>query len=61
MSPTRRLFQAIWDVEQAWMPNVRALPAEAERNGKSVIRLASVEEPNRFIDATQIGSSLENL
>jgi adenylate kinase family enzyme len=52
MPPTQALFQAIWDVEQNWMPAVRAMCANAERNGKSVIRLANVEQLNKFTDAT---------
>ncbi|MGO7133456.1 adenylate kinase [Rhizobium leguminosarum] len=48
MPPTEALFQAIWEVEQSWMPKIRALCSEAEERGKSVTRLASVEEINAF-------------
>jgi hypothetical protein len=51
MPPTQALFQAIWDVEQAWMPDVRALCRDAEKSGKSVVRLANVEELNSFTHA----------
>ena len=51
MPPTRELFRAIWEVEQTWMPDVRALCADAERNGKPVIRLANVEMLNIFTDS----------
>jgi len=48
MPSTEALFQAIWDVEQSWMPEIRALCAEAEQQGKAVVRLASVEEIDAF-------------
>jgi hypothetical protein len=44
MPSTERLFQTIWDVDQTWMPNVRALCARAEVEGKIVSRLASVHD-----------------
>jgi hypothetical protein len=48
MPPTQALFRSIWDVEQTWMPEIRALCANAEMRGSSVIRLASVDELNAF-------------
>jgi adenylate kinase family enzyme len=48
MPPTRALFQAIWEVEQTWMPEVRTLCTKAESQGKTVTRLASVEELDAF-------------
>jgi adenylate kinase family enzyme len=48
MPPTEALFRNIWEVDQAWMPDIRALCVRAERSGKSVIRLASVEELSDF-------------
>ena len=46
--PTESLFKMIWDIEQMWMPEIRSLCANAELNGKSVVRLASVIELNQF-------------
>jgi len=48
MPSTEALFQAMWNVEQSWMPEIRALCAEAEQQGKAVVRLASVEEIDAF-------------
>lgn len=50
MPPTQALFRSIWDVEQTWMPEIRALCAKAERSGASFIRVASVDELNAFAD-----------
>jgi adenylate kinase family enzyme len=47
--PTQALFRTIWEVEQTWMPDVRALCANAEANGTIVTRIASLEELNAFI------------
>ena len=48
MPPTRDLFRSIWDVEQNWMPGVRVLCDEAEAQGKTVTRLLSVDDLDRF-------------
>lgn len=48
MPPTKALFQAIWEVDQSFMPQIRVWCSEAEQQGKSVIRLGSVEEINAF-------------
>ena len=48
MPPTQRLFRSIWDVEQNWMPHVRRLCDEAEVQGKTVTRLASVDDFDQF-------------
>jgi adenylate kinase family enzyme len=48
MPPTERLFRTIWEVDQTWMPNVRALCTEAETQGKIVTRLTSVDELDAF-------------
>lgn len=48
MPPTKGLFQTIWEVDQTWMPGIRALCSEAETHGKLVTRLASVDELNAF-------------
>jgi adenylate kinase family enzyme len=51
MPPTERLFRTIWEVDQTWMPNVRALCTQAEKEGKIVTRLASVDELTAFAQA----------
>ena len=48
MPPTRELFRTIWEVDQTWMPEVRALCTEAEGQGKIVTRLTSVDELDAF-------------
>jgi hypothetical protein len=48
MPPTKALFQSMWDVEQTWMPEIRALVAAAEASGIAVIRLANVDDLDRF-------------
>lgn len=44
MPPTRELFRTMWEVDQAWLPELRSMCAEAELEGKAVTRLASVED-----------------
>ena len=46
--PMQALFRTMWEVEQSWMPEVRALCANAEANGTAVTRIASLEELNAF-------------
>jgi len=46
MPPTQALFKTIWDVDQDWMPEIRALCSAAEAQGKSVTRIASIEDLN---------------
>jgi len=48
MPPTQGLFQTIWQVDQDWIPGIRALCTEAEAQGKLVTRLASVDELQTF-------------
>lgn len=48
MPPTKALFQTIWDVEQDWMPGIRAMCIDEGKDGKIVTRLTSVEEINAF-------------
>jgi adenylate kinase family enzyme len=48
MPPTKALFRTIWEVDQTWMPGIRALCTEAEVQGKIVIRLTSVDELDAF-------------
>jgi adenylate kinase family enzyme len=49
MPPTRELFRMMWEVDRTWMPDIRAMCAEAELAGKMVTRLASVEEIDAFV------------
>jgi adenylate kinase family enzyme len=48
MPPTQALFRAIWEVDQAWMPEVRTLCLNAEKDGTPVTRLTSVDELDAF-------------
>lgn len=51
MPPTGRLFEIIWNVDRDWMPVLRALCDEHEREGKTVVRLTSLEELEAFSNA----------
>ena len=53
MPPTEGLFRTMWDVDQNWMPAIRALCAEAEADGKAVTRLTSVADLDTFAQAIQ--------
>jgi len=46
MPPTRDLFRTMWEVDQTWMPSIRALCDAAEQERKRVIRLCSIDELN---------------
>jgi adenylate kinase family enzyme len=48
MPTTRGMFQALWETDQEMAPVFRRLTDEAEREGKSVTRIASVEELDAF-------------
>jgi hypothetical protein len=48
MPPTKAIFSSIWELDQNWMPGIRALCTEAETQGKIVIRLTSVDELDAF-------------
>jgi adenylate kinase family enzyme len=48
MPPTKALCQAIWEVDQNWMPGIRTLCDEAQAQGKTVTRLNSIEALDRF-------------
>jgi adenylate kinase family enzyme len=50
MPPTRELFRTMAEVDRAWMPAIRATCGEAERAGKRVTRLGSLEEIDSFIN-----------
>jgi adenylate kinase family enzyme len=42
------LFKTMWTVDQTWMPKIRMLVTAAETQGRSVTRLASLAELERF-------------
>jgi adenylate kinase family enzyme len=46
--PTQALFRTMWEVDQAWMPEVRTLCLNAEKGGTPVTRLTSVDELDAF-------------
>ncbi len=48
MPPTKALFEAIWEVDRSWMPDIRSMCAEAEQAAKPVIRLEDVEQLTRY-------------
>ena len=50
MPSTRDMFQALWETDQEMAPVFRRLTDQAERNGKPVTRIASVEALNRMAD-----------
>jgi adenylate kinase family enzyme len=47
-SPTATLFQLMWDIDQNWMPHIRALCAQEEAAGKIVTRLTSANALQAF-------------
>src|SRR4051812_19604840 len=48
MPTTRDMFQALWETDRDMMPEIRRLADLAERDGKPVTRIASVEDLDRF-------------
>ena len=48
MPSTRDMFQALWETDQEMGPEMRRLTDEAERDGKKVARIRSVEELDAF-------------
>jgi hypothetical protein len=46
--PTRDSFRTIWEVDQTWMPRIRAMCVDAELHGKAVSRLTSMEDLDAF-------------
>ena len=48
MPPTEALFRTIWEVDQEWLPEIRALVATEEQRGKRVARINSVSELDEF-------------
>jgi adenylate kinase family enzyme len=49
MPPTRELFRTMSEVDQSWLPEIRSMCAEAEREGKAVTRLGSVDQIDAFV------------
>lgn len=54
MPPTQALFQAIWDVDRLWMPEVRALCGKAEKEGKPVTRVTSVDQLDTLAQSVRL-------
>ena len=50
MPTTRGMFQTLWETDRDMMPEIRRLTDLAERSGKPVTRIASVEELQAFTD-----------
>lgn len=48
-APLKAHFKTIADVDREWMPDIRGLVAAAERSGKPVVRLTTLEEQNSFL------------
>lgn len=55
MPPTRDLFRTIWDIDRDWMPGIRSLCDDAERAGKTLVRIRSVDELERLTPAAKDG------
>jgi adenylate kinase family enzyme len=51
MPTTRGMFQALWETDRDMMPEIRRLTDLAERAGKPVTRIASVEELDAYAAA----------
>ncbi len=43
MPTTRGMFEALWETDREMAPEIRRLTDLAERNGKPVTRIASVD------------------
>jgi len=50
MPTTRGMFETLWETDRDMMPEIRRLTDLAERGGKPVTRIASVEELQAFTD-----------
>ncbi|WP_244509962.1 adenylate kinase [Rhizobium sp. AC27/96] len=48
MPPTRDLFRTISEIDQDWMPGIRAMCVAAEKAGKKLARICDVEELEMF-------------
>ena len=49
MPPTRELFRTMSEVDRTWLPDIRSMCAEAELEGKAVMRLSSIDEIDAFV------------
>jgi adenylate kinase family enzyme len=49
MPTTRGMFQALWETDQEMAPVFRRLTDQAERDGKPVTRITSVEELDGYV------------
>jgi hypothetical protein len=49
MPPTRELFRTMSEVDRTWLPDIRSMCAEAELEGKAVMRLTSVDEIDALV------------
>ncbi len=49
MPPTRELFRTMSEVDRTWLPDIRSMCAEAELEGKAVMRLGSIDEIDAFV------------
>lgn len=54
MPPTRDLFRTIWEIDQDWMPGIRAMCTDAEKAGKKLIRICDVDELERFTQGSDV-------
>ena len=54
--PTELLFRTIWDVDQAWMPELRQQIEQAEADGrKAVIRIDTLKQLDALTDQIKTG------
>jgi hypothetical protein len=51
MVTTRDMFRTLWECDQEMVPIIRRLADEAERDGKAVVRIGSVEELDSYAAA----------
>jgi adenylate kinase family enzyme len=51
MPTTRAMFQSLWETHKEMVPEIRRLTDAAEREGKPVTRIASVEELDAYAAA----------
>jgi hypothetical protein len=49
MPPTRELFRTMSEVDRTWLPDIRSMCAEAELEGKAVMRLGSIDEIDALV------------
>jgi adenylate kinase family enzyme len=49
MPPARELFRTMSEVDRTWLPDIRSMCAEAELEGKAVMRLGSINDIDAFV------------